>query len=1093
MTLPDAAARERVTRETAQTLFVEAAAGAGKTTALVGRIVELVAGGMPVERIAAITFTEKAAAELTDRVRERLERAAAGDGEYARLGPEERERCRAAIGGLDGASFQTIHAFARKLLAAHPVQAGLPPEFDVLDGTEEELELREAVRRFLDEVERSDATRTAVMTAYALGLQPGRLRELAREFARNWDRLRGGEFDLPAAEPDWEPPLGRLLDAVNQNGQSDSFQPAFDGLLEVAGRLERAYRQVQAAESAAEREAGLAEVLTLAGRVKIPLNAGRQGTFRPVKDGWDAWLTEVRRWALARLLPAVQAFALDYAAERRRRGRLTFHDLLVLTTDLLREDETARRAVHGRFGQLLIDEFQDTDPPQVELAALIAADPGQPADWQTADVAPGRLFFVGDPKQSIYRFRRADIRIYEQAKRAFGSQEVQLVTNFRSAKSVIAWVNGVCRRLFEADAAGAQAGWADLEARPGAPDGKPVRVFGGLVEDAAAAEVQEREAADVALGVLQARAENWGGREGGTRFEDIAILLPRRTVLGALERALADRGIPYRVESQSLLYAAEEIRDLLNVLTAIDDPTDEIALVAALRSPLFACTDRELAEHAAAGGRWSYERPAPDGSPERVRRAMAQLAAWHRERWTVSPAGLIERLIAESHLLLKALGDTRPRETWRRYRIIAEQARALTVRGAVATLRQFTAWLEQQQDEGVRVNEAIAPEPDDDAVRVMTIHAAKGLEFPVVFVAGLGTGTNRSPSIRTWWPPHGDGGLPEVRCGSGDQRFETAGFAAVEDEEKAHEEAEAARLFYVAATRAQQALAVSLYRTKRSDGGSLAGRVEAALEAAPAGTFERFTPKPAEVPGVRARPGEPPPVPAADAWRERRESAAKCAAAPVAAATAIAHAAAPGAPEEPEEPPATPAEPWRKGRAGTAIGRAVHAVLQGIDLGTGEGLEAAAAAQAEAEGIADRADEVKRLAGNALASAAVQAAVASGRYWREVYVGADVGGVLVEGFIDLLYEGQDGLVIVDYKTDGLRSAAEADRVMPQYRLQAGAYAAALEQAAGLAAAAAVFVFTEPSIERRVDDLAAAKAEALERARELAGLAASAGG
>lgn len=1093
MTLPDAAARERVTRETAQTLFVEAAAGAGKTTALVGRIVELVAGGMPVERIAAITFTEKAAAELTDRVRERLERAAAGDGEYARLGPEERKRCRAAIDGLDGASFQTIHAFARKLLAAHPVQAGLPPEFDVLDGTEEELELREAVRRFLDDVERSDATRTAVMTAYTLGLQPRHLRELAREFARNWDRLRAGEFDLPADEPDWEPPLGDLLDEVDQNSNSSAaFEREFSKLRGIADRLDDAWERFRTAADPGEREARLAELLTLAGRTpRISTRAGRTGTFDPVKAGWDAWLTEVRRWALARLLPAVQAFALDYAAERRRRGRLTFHDLLVLTTDLLRNDETARRAVHGRFGQLLIDEFQDTDPLQVELAALIAADPGQPADWQTADVAPGRLFFVGDPKQSIYRFRRADIRIYEQAKRAFGSQEVQLVTNFRSAKSVIAWVNGVCRRLFEADAAGAQAGWADLEARPGAPDGKPVRVFGGLVEDAAAAEVQEREAADVALGVLQARAENWGGREGGTRFEDIAILLPRRTVLGALERALADRGIPYRVESQSLLYAAEEVRDLLNVLTAIDDPTDEIALVAALRSPLFACTDRELAEHAAAGGRWSYERPAPDGSPERVRRAMAQLAAWHRERWTVSPAGLIERLIAESHLLLKALGDTRPRETWRRYRIIAEQARALTVRGAVATLRQFTAWLEQQQDEGVRVNEAIAPEPDDDAVRVMTIHAAKGLEFPVVFVAGLGTGTNRGPSVRTWWPPHGDGGLPEVRCGSGDQRFETAGFAAVEDEEKAHEEAEAARLFYVAATRAQQALAVSLYRTKRSDGGSLAGRVEAALEAAPAGTFERWTPKPAEVPEVRVTPGEP--VPAADAWRERRESAAKRAAAPVAAATAIAHAAAPGAPEEPEEPPATPAEPWRKGRAGTAIGRAVHAVLQGIDLGTGEGLEAAAAAQAEAEGIADRAGEVKRLAGNALASAAVQAAVASGRYWREVYVGADVGGVLVEGFIDLLYEGQDGLVIVDYKTDGLRSDAEADRVMPQYRLQAGAYAAALERATGLRAAAAVFVFTEPKVERRVDDLAAAKAEALERARELAGLAASAGG
>ncbi len=1091
MSLPDAAARERVVRGTGETLFVEAAAGAGKTTALVGRIAALVAGGMSVERIAAITFTEKAAAELTDRVRERLERAAAGDGAYAALGEAERERCRAAVEALDGASFQTIHAFARKLLAAHPVQAGLPPEFDVLDGTEEELELREAVRRFLDDVERDDETRKALVTAYALGLRPGHLRELAREFALNWDRLRGERFEPPAAEPDWEPPLAALLDEVGQEQQAGKSTQVFDQLREVADRLDTAYRRLETSDDPAERERHLAELLTLAARTTIPQNIGKGRPFVPVKQGWDAWLKEVRRWALERVLPSVQQFALDYAEERRRRGRLTFHDLLVVTTDLLRGDAEARRAVHERFGQLLIDEFQDTDPLQVELAALIAGDPDAPAPWPETNVEPGRLFFVGDPKQSIYRFRRADIRVYEQAKRAFGSHELSLVTNFRSSQTVIAWVNGVCGRMFERHAAEVQAAWVGLEARPGAPPGEPVRVFGGRLEGGSAAEAQEREAEDVALGVLQARAENWSGRDGGTRFEDIAILLPRRTVLPALERALADRGIPYRVESQSLLYAAEEVRDLLNVLTAVDDPTNEVALVAALRSPVFACTDRELAEHAAAGGRWSYEERAPQGSPERVQRAMAQLAAWHRERWTVSPAGLIERLIAESQLLLKALGDRRPREVWRRYRIIAEQARALTVRGAVATLRQFTAWLEQQQAEGVRVNEAIAPEPDDDAVRVMTIHAAKGLEFPVVFVAGLGTKENQNRRARVWWPPHGTCRLPEVRCGGKDRPFETAGFGNVEAEEEAHEEAEAARLFYVAATRAQQALAVSLYRGSRADGQSLAARVEESLDGAPPGTFERWSPEPpaafpAGGPAVSAGLA----VPAADRWLEQRAAAAGRATAPVAAATAVARAGVPG---EPEEPPATPAEPWRKGRAGTAIGRAVHAVLQGVDLASGAGLEAAARAQAEAEGIGDRADDVARLARHALESAAVRAAVASGRYWREVYVGAGLDGVLVEGFIDLLYEDAGGLVIVDYKTDGLGSEADVERVMPQYRLQAGAYAAALEAATGRPAKAAVFVFTEPRLERRVDDLEGAKAEALDRAKELAGLVSSGGG
>ncbi|PFG75300.1 UvrD-helicase domain-containing protein [Tepidiforma thermophila] len=1084
MMLADRDARERILRETRRTMFVEAGAGTGKTTALVGRIVALVADGARIDQIAAITFTEKAAAELTDRVRQQLERAAAGDGEYAGLTEEARARCREAAAGIDGAAFQTIHAFARKLLAAHPVQAGLPPEFDVLDETEEELETREQVRRFLDEIEQGDTTAQAVTVGYALGLQPRHLRGLARKFAADWDRLRGVTFERPG-EPDWEPPLRALLDEVDPEGQTRTFPEYFAELCRTADRLEAANRAFERAETAEERVQRLVELLTLAARMPpVKLNKGKRGTFQPVKEGFEAWLEEVRAWTLGNLLPAVQTFALRYAGDRRRSGRLTFHDLLVLAVDLLRTDPAARRAVHERFPHLLIDEFQDTDPLQVELAALIAGEPRTVVAWQETTVAQGRLFFVGDPKQSIYRFRRADIRIYRAAMGAFGSDAVQLTTNFRSARRIVAWVNGVCGRLFD-DGGNVQAPWTPLEARPDAPEGEPVRVLGGPVEGAGAGEVREREAAEVALGVLRARAENWAGGEGGTRFEDICILLPRRTGLPALERALADRGIPFRIESQSLMYAAEEVRDLANVLTAIDDPTDQVALVAALRSPLFACTDAELAEHAAAGGRWSYEAAVPDGSPERVRRALERLAAWHRERWTMTPAGLIERLLGECHLLLAALGDLRPREAWRRYRIIAEQARALTVRGSVATLRQFIAWLDQQREEGVRVNEAIAPEPDDDAVRAMTIHAAKGLEFPVVFVMGLGTEGRSNDDARVWWPPEGSGLPPEVRCGSGNGAFATAGFAAVEAEEDAQEAAEEARLFYVAATRAEHALTVSLYRAKKGTEKSLAARVERALEGAPPETWERFEASTGTLPAAPTADGVSsgaPPVPERAAWMAARAAlAAKAGRAPVAAASTIAHEGLADVPEEPADELAGPEEPWRKGRAGTSLGRAVHAVLQGIDLATGNGLEEAARAQAEAEGIGDRREEVARLARSALASQAVQAAVASGRYWREVYVGAELDGTVVEGFIDLLYESPDGLVIVDYKTDGLRSAEEIDRVMPIYRLQGGAYAAAAEEATGRRVASVVFVFTEPREERTVPDLDEAMREARERA------------
>ncbi len=1071
MTLPDQQARGRVVGDLYATLFVEAGAGTGKTTALVNRIVALIARGATPEQIAAITFTEKAAAELLDRVRARLEEAAQDT--TGALGEEERKRCRAAIERLDEAAFQTIHAFARKLLAAHPLQAGLPPEFDVLDGTEEALEASERVRRFLDELEADQTVRRPLVAAYSLGLQPRHLRVLALEFARNWDRLTGARFGAPAGEPDWVPPLADDLANVDRTRATDALTRHLAALEPYADRLDETWRAYDQARGG-EREARLADLITLAGRAPtIDTKVGRGRPLEPVKQNFVEWRGSIATWALGHLLPRVQAFALEYADERRQAGRLTFSDLLVLATDLLRKDPTVRQAVHERYPYLLIDEFQDTDPVQVELAALIACGPAFRDPWQTAQPNPGRLFFVGDPKQSIYRFRRADIRVYRAAEGAFGAQKAQLTTNFRSTRRIIGWVNAVCERLF--DGAAHQAPWVPLEARPGADDGQPVRVLANL-EGLDALQARELEAERVAAGVLEARAKNWTGSEGGTRFADITILLPRRTGLGALERALTDRGIPYRIESRSLLYATQEVRDLWNVLAAVDDPTDRIALVAALRSPFFACTDGELAAHALVRGRWSYLEEAPKESPERVRGALATLRRWHDERWALGPSGMIERVLTERHGLLLAVADRRPREAWRRYRILAEQARALTVRGAVATLRQFIEWLEQQTKEGADVNEAIVPEPDDDAVRVMTVHAAKGLEFPVVFVMGLGTARASSDGAEVWWPAD-PATLPEVRLGREELGLETAGFRDRKDEEQQHEDAERVRLFYVAATRAKRALVVSLIRSNRDAAGSIADRVEGGLhEGVAGGLWEWYEPADYEAgaPPAAAAGG---PVPGRAEWLdERKRLAGELGTARVAAATKLAEV------DEPEEPPAAPEEPWRRGRAGTSIGRAVHAVLQSIDLAEPDGIEEAARAQAEAEGLPDRAAEVARLARNALGSASVKKAIATGRWWREVYVGAEVEGVLIEGFIDLLYETDDGtLGIVDYKTDAVRSDEDVNELMRRYRLQGAAYALAVEQALGRQVGRVTFVFTEPALERDVDDLPRAIAEVRKRA------------
>jgi ATP-dependent helicase/nuclease subunit A len=286
-------------------------------------------------------------------------------------------------------------------------------------------------------------------------------------------------------------------------------------------------------------------------------------------------------------------------------------------------------------------------------------------------------------------------------------------------------------------------------------------------------------------------------------------------------------------------------------------------------------------------------------------------------------------------------------------------------------------------------------------------------------------------------------------------------------------------LLYVAATRARDHLVVSLHHKEESDChaeklSEICVRAKQLWQ-----PFDVSWQMPLSSEGTARAPFDDS-AERRQAWLdERQQRIAALARVPAFAATELAKLAAPSIddPNLQKDPPVEEVPPWRRGRAGTAIGRAVHAVLQSIDLASGDALEGAARAQAAAEGIPARADEVARLAASALHSSAVQQAVAGGRYWRELYVGAPVGGVVIEGFIDLLYDTPEGLVVVDYKTDAAPGAPEIEAAVQRYRLQGAAYAVALEQSLGRPVARCVFVFTRPAgaIEREIDDLPAATA------------------
>ena len=1239
----DARARQAAVEALDRDLFLEAGAGTGKTTALVARIMALVRSGVALSNIAAITFTEKAAAELRERLRRDLVE------ESHRASGEQAEILRRALDDLDGAAVCTLHSFAQRILREHTTEAGLPPRLEMLDEIGADMEFADAWERFVEQVLAEPQMERALVLGDALGMRVANLRAAARSMADNWDLaaeripvldevpevppLEFADLVAPmrelAGESRWhhEIPLDRLSEAIP--AEHDALYDVLVDLGRLADRL----------EGAGELEAVVLLEEVAGGRMPRGKKSNWHAAFdkeavrerlRELRTQAGVRLEVAGRAASARLLARLAGFVLAEAERRRSQGRLAFHDLLVQARNLLRHPisgAAVRRALRGRYRRLLIDEFQDTDPIQVELALLIACeDPSeQPAEqsgehaaegqaetsWQHLTGGDGALFFVGDPKQSLYRFRRADIGLYLQVAGWAGPEARETLSrNWRSSPAIVEWVNAVFGHLVR-PAEGSQPDYVPLRAarRPiGGKTGAPVLLLGtdalgeGESRGIPAEALRRIEFGEVAALITRAVAEGWPVRHGpGTRplrLGDVCVLIPARTVLGPLIGAFEAAGVPYRVESSSLVYATRAEGDLLATLRAIDDPSDHLAVVTALRSAAFGFGDDDLYDYRQLCGgahrAWDYLSPQPDHP---VSEALGWLRELHGERLWRSPGEITDRVVRDRRLLELAFAEDRHRDTWRRLRRAADQARAFSD-STGGTLRAYLRWVDMQRGEGARVTEALVPETDDDAVRIMTVHAAKGLEFPFVVVAGFSGSGGPSRGNRTSQMAFPRSGGAFCKLGG---RVRSFGSDGVAESEALHEFHEDIRKLYVACTRAEDYLAVSLHRTGRKPPSwqelsveealprmtlaeLLAHAAAEAVDPQPARTAEAPHPltvalkvagdgdepdeTPAESPPgfawalevagwTAGRPletlppgaspygtgsGEAPPVsgnrdpdpavadpvaatgppatavpPRAEWERERTALWHRAARSPVVAASAVAtltgdrspdatapagptagrdEAAAPGGPAGPapgggfSSQRAAPdgglskdaidedAPVWRRGRYGTALGRAVHAVLQtaGFDA-SAETLAASAVRCAAAEGIDHLAEDVAARALGALGSPVIREA-ARCRHWRELYAAAEVEGRLLEGFVDLLYEAPDGsLVVVDYKTHDSDERPDL-RQKPGYRLQIAAYALMLAEATGRAVSRCAFVFLGPNSvhEVQVDDLPEAIAQ-----------------
>jgi len=811
---------------TDRSVVVEASAGTGKTSALVRRILHLVLRkgpeGAPIslKEICAITFTEKAAGELKIRLRKEFEECSSHPDVIG-------GRARQALAELEMASISTFHAFAVSLLKERPIEAGLDPHFEALDELHSELLFNDVWATWLN---RAVLERTEELArALRAGLRLDSIQQLARVLYRHSGSVRSLRLPRPATEQEIE----RLLKEKAEEGSelrslvlnsNDKLVPYLE-----AASCWIAHPHTHRSKLAKPGRAG-AKAHWLEGKKTVE-------RVRSFVLSVEALSESFSQLPLLRALDGLIRWIIDdflavWESEKRKRGLLEFEDQLRLARDLLVFSRDARAEFQNRYATLLVDEFQDTDPVQLDLVLLLSSLDIDAADPSLLRPAPGRLFIVGDPKQSIYRFRGADIETYQdivdpERLKALGLERLELTMNFRSVPSILGFVDSAFGSvMMRSDDGNYQPGYlafGEMGAhRKEMADGA-VHLLGDAAEDLELAgsgrEYLSLEASRIAKLINRmVDGEGWQvARSGGAgdtslrpRYGDIAILIPVLTHAGVLEGALREADIPYVLEGGKFYYARSEVASAITVLRAISNPNDRVALYGALRSVFFGLSDGDILREHIKGRPLNYLESVPPDS--RFLNPYSVLKDLHANRH--------HRVASETFESLLQQTGSREVLAVRGFQSLANLQKLARTLRSLQEERPFSEVVDllHMMEEGrMAESESRLMEEQGNAVRIMSIHKAKGLDFPIVLVAGLGM-PRRTRNADYVEDSRGTGTFAlRVRCG--DFSLDTPDWDALSQADRKREDAELLRLLYVAFTRARDHIVVSTHhRGKEQDG-----------------------------------------------------------------------------------------------------------------------------------------------------------------------------------------------------------------------------------------------------------------------------------
>ncbi len=764
MSTPLTFQQQRAIEHREGSIVLTAGAGCGKTHVLTERYLSHLNEGVSVGRVVAITFTERAAREMRERIRRAVqlqrERAVAAD---------DRARWQAHLQDLESASITTIHAFCANLLRQFALEARLDPRFEVLDdvlaGNLLQTARTTTLRQLLTSKDQPTATALHdLVVQYGWTATVQGIQELVREvdiptwqawlecdshrIAEGWQRAAVQEV-----LPDWVHYLTSAVPKITYPLQLLRAVPCVGPL--TRPDVERLLSELPTLHQAPDLDQRVRELIECAKVQKERDKAWPDNsTYEAVKKAFEGLRKELpdklaifmgepadATQPVARAKQFLQvALAVRVAYQRRKQqvGVVDFQDLLVLTRDLLQNSETARTTLRTRYSYLLVDEFQDTDPVQHELVALLCG----------VGLEHGKLFAVGDPKQSIYRFRGAEVALFERLRGQMPpGGRLGLTVNFRSQPGILHFVNSLCHRRFGDD--------ERLQPHLGVDSAEPnVEFLWSESEDETGREsvaaVRQREARTIAWRIRRLLNETsprvW---EAATqtfrrvRAGDIVLLFRSMSQVALYEAALREAQLDYYLVGGRAFFAQQEVYDLLNLLRTLENPQDSVSLLGTLRSP-FCCLDDEtillLGGHRE--GLWHglhdrelFHRLAT-AQQAGVKRAQRFLSRWRSLKDHLPIARLLNAVFADSGydaaMLFEHLGERKLANLWK----LQEMARSFD-RSGMFGLAHFIERLGELVRDQPREEQAATLPEQADVVRLMSIHQAKGLEFPVVILADM--------------------------------------------------------------------------------------------------------------------------------------------------------------------------------------------------------------------------------------------------------------------------------------------------------------------------------------------------------------------